>query len=279
MPKYTRQIVVFLDILGFSGMLHSFEEEALNNDDPTDDHYHESQRLNALLKIFQNAVHLVKGANCRPYQFSDNLGVAINYITNETENPDVFANILSLIGLLTFEFMKEGYFLRGGVSAGWSLDADDMVVGMPLLTAYNLEQEEAVYPRVMLSKEFMRQLKDYDGGQKFSEYGSFIVDRYVVSEGDRGYINAFYHVTNFEDKTGKIEYLQICSHAIDEKLSQFSGEPRIFDKYRWLAIEFNKFIDMYISDSAYLTLDTDELDYSQDELAFLQGLKLSHDDI
>lgn len=51
MPKYTKQIVVFLDILGFSRMLPDFEAEALDKNNPDDDDFHESTSLNKLLEI------------------------------------------------------------------------------------------------------------------------------------------------------------------------------------------------------------------------------------
>src|SRR5579859_3901531 len=150
MPKFTLQIVAFIDILGFSNMLPVFEQEALENDVIGEDGFHESETLNKLVDIFKSAVKLVKNANCKSYQFSDNLCITINFINDGTENPELFVEMLRLISMLMYEFVKEGYFLRGGVDAGWFLDADDIAVGMPLLTAYQLESKKAIYPRVLL---------------------------------------------------------------------------------------------------------------------------------
>ena len=275
MPKYTRQIVVFIDILGFSSMLPTFEKEALENDAVGEDGYHESAALNKLLEIFNTAVKLVKRVNCKAYQFSDNLCITINYIINETENPNLFVEMLKLVSMLMYEFAKEGYFLRGGIDAGWFLDADDLAVGVPLVTAYRLESEQAIYPRVLLSEKFVAILEEYSLAHKLSDTGAFLAQYYIVKTDEFGYLNPFFHITNFEDKEGKIDYLRKYSTIIKEKLHQFRAVARVEQKYYWLASEFNQFIDTYVTNQAYLELDDDQLDYTGSEILFIQSLKIS----
>jgi hypothetical protein len=275
MPKYTRQIVVFIDILGFSSMLPAFEREALENDATGEEGYHESRTLNKLVEIFNSAVKLVKRANCKAYQFSDNLCITINYINNDTENPDLFVEMLRLVSMLMYEFVKEGYFLRGGIDAGWFLDADDIAVGVPLVVAYRLESEQAVYPRVLLSQKFIGILDEYSQSHELSDTGAFLAEYYVVKDGELGYLNPFFYITNFEDKEGKIDYLQTYSIIIKEKLEQFKANTRIGPKFSWLATQFNQFIDKYVTSQAYLELDDDQLDYTDSEISFIQSLKIS----
>jgi len=260
MPKYTRQIVVFMDILGFSSMLPAFEREALENDAIGEEGYHESGTLNKLVEIFNGAVKLVKRANCKAYQFSDNLCITINYINNDTESPDLLVEMLKLVSMLMFEFVKEGYFLRGGIDAGWFLDADDIAVGVPLVVAYRLESEQAVYPRALLSERFIGILEEYSRSRMLSDTGAFLAEYYIANDGKLRYLNPFFYITNFEDKEGKIDYLRTYSVIIKEKLQQFKGDARIEPKYSWLANEFNQFIDRYVTGQAYLELDDDQLD-------------------
>jgi hypothetical protein len=275
MPKYTRQIVVFIDILGFSSMLPAFEREALENDAIGEEGYHESGTLNKLVEIFNGAVKLIKRANCKAYQFSDNLCITINYINNDTESPDLLVEMLKLVSMLMFEFVKEGYFLRGGIDAGWFLDADDIAVGVPLVVAYRLESEQAVYPRALLSERFIGILDEYSRSRMLSDTGAFLAEYYIANDGKLRYLNPFFYITNFEDKEGKIDYLRTYSVIIKEKLQQFKGDTRIEPKYSWLANEFNQFIDKYVTGQAYLELDDDQLDYTDSEIKFIQSLKIS----
>ena len=275
MPKYTRQIVVFIDILGFSSMLPAFEQEALENDAVGEERYHESETLNKLVNIFNGAIKLVKSANCKAYQFSDNLCITINYIINDTENPDLFVEMLRLVSMLMFEFVKEGYFLRGGIDAGWFLDADDIAVGVPLVVAYRLESEQAIYPRVLLSEKFIEILGQYNESYKLSDTGAFLAQYYIVRGGALGYLNPFFYITNFEDKDSKLDYLRTYSTVIRENLQRFNADTRIRPKYLWLAGEMNQFIDIYITGQAYLELDDDQLDYSESEISFIQSLKIN----
>jgi hypothetical protein len=275
MAKYTRQIVVFMDILGFSNMLPDFEHEALENDTIGQDGYHEATSVNHLLKIFNDAVKLVKNANCRAYQFSDNLCITINYVVNDTENPELFVEIPRLISLLMFEFVKAGYFLRGGVDAGWFLDADDIAIGVPLVNAYRLESQQAIFPRILFSENFIGQLRQYGQTDRLSDNGAFLAAHYIAREAELGYLNSFFHITNFDDKEGKIDYLRTYSKAIGNNLGRFKGDSRIEPKYAWLAGELNQFIDRYLDDHAYLEIDDDQLDYSNEDISLINSFKIN----
>jgi hypothetical protein len=264
-----------MDILGFSNMLPAFEQEALEKDTLGEDGYHESKTLNKLVAIIEDAVKLVKKANCKAYQFSDNLCITINYISNETERPDLFVEMLNLISMLMYEFVKEGYFLRGGVDAGWFSDAESIAVGVPLVVAYQLESKKAVHPRVLLSKGFIDTLDEYSRSNKLSDTAAFLAEYYIVKDGEFGYLNPFFYITNFEDKEGKIDYIKTYSKVITEKLQQFKDDTRIGSKYSWLANELNQFIDRYVTNQAYLELDDDQLDYNDSEISFIQSLKIN----
>ena len=154
MPKYTKQIVVFLDMLGFRSMLPDFENQALNNSDINSSNYHESLKLNKLLEKFRESLSLIRKSQCNHYLFSENMCITISYITDEVEKPDSLVEILILISLLANQFAKEGYFFRGGIDVGWFLNNSEIAVGVPLVNAYILESKKAIYPRVVMSTNF-----------------------------------------------------------------------------------------------------------------------------
>ena len=55
MPKYSRKIVVFIDVLGVRDNLLKFEKEALANDDNNLENYYESRKLNKFISIFKKS--------------------------------------------------------------------------------------------------------------------------------------------------------------------------------------------------------------------------------
>lgn len=274
MPKFTQQIVVFLDILGFSNMIGQFEEEALSNDTPGVDLFHESEELNKLIKIFTDIAGYIKQVEFSYYLFSDNICFAISYIDNETEYPEAFEDVIIAIGELQYKFAQEGYFLRGGIDAGWFLDSADVAIGKPLVNAYLLEKDIAIHPRVMISDGFKLLLDDYLEKNKLTDYASFLSANYVKPENDKHYFSPFFYITNFEEKSSKIEYLLIYSNKVKAKLAEFVEEGRVRDKYLWFAKEFNTFIDQYLNENGYKELDNSDLEYTEEELKTLISVKI-----
>lgn len=272
MPKFTKQIVAFIDILGFSSLLNSFEQEAMENDSQGDSNFHESETLNELIAVFEYSVSLIRQSDCNYYLFSDNICITIDYIENETEYPDTFVDILQLINLLTFEFVKKGYFLRGGVDSGWFLDSRDIAVGVPLVTAYALESRVAKHPRVVISDNFKTILDEYVSRNSLTEYSEYIAGIILKSEDGIQYIDPFAHIVSFDDKASKIDFLATYRKQINAGLVGNRDDEGIFAKYEWLAGQFNLFIDCYVT--GYSSIDSDLLEFSDEELEIIYKLKL-----
>lgn len=274
MPKYTRQIVVFLDILGFSSLLFDFEREALDNDLISEDNYHESQKLNKLISVFEDVIKYIKDKNFKYYLFSDNLCISVEFVDSESENPEIFVDILSLLTLMVNEFMKEGYFIRGAIDAGWFLNYNDMAIGTPLACAYQLETKKAIYPRIVLSKKYIEFLEQYKTLNKFPDYQIFLLDNYIKEDTDLSFLNPLLYVVNYEDKFSKIEYFQNSSQIISANLYKFKSVDNVYLKYEWLATQFNDFIESYIKDDAYKIIDNDQLEFSEIELDIIKNSKI-----
>lgn len=274
MPKYTRQIIVFLDILGFSSLLFDFEREALDNDLISEDNYHESQKLNKLISVFEDVIKYIKDKNFKYYLFSDNLCISIEFVDNESENPEIFVDILSLLTLMVNEFMKEGYFIRGAIDAGWFLNYNDMAIGTPLVCAYQLETKKAIYPRIVLSKNYIEFLEQYKTLNKFPDYQIFLLDNYIKQDTDLSFLNPLLYVVNYEDKFSKIEYFQSSSQIISANLYKYKSVDNVYLKYEWLATQFNDFIESYIKDDAYKIIDNDQLEFSEIELGIIKNSKI-----
>lgn len=274
MPKYTQQIVVFLDVLGVKGMLSEFENQALQNKEIESPQYHESSQLNKLLEIFKNSLTLIRRAEYSHYVFSDNICITISYITDESERPDSLIEILILISLLTKQFAKEGYFIRGGVDVGWFLNYPDIAVGVPLAKAYYLESQKAIYPRVLLSKEFKKLLNSYLTSQKINENLEALPGLYIKDEANESFVNPFFYILQFDDKVSKIEFLRDYSDNIKQQLLSTKHGRHVRKKYLWLALQFDSFLKTYFNNSAYKEMDNPDLIFSEQDMQQINKLKI-----
>lgn len=272
MPKYTNQIVVFLDILGFSNMLTGFEQEALANNVIDEDDYHESLALNRLLNIFQETLKLISERNCNYYVFSDNICITLDYVIEGSERGRLFLEIILMMNILNYEFLKEGYFIRGGIDAGWFLDSRAMAAGLPLVEAYRLESKIAVYPRIMLSNSFIKILDEMRRAGEFGEDEKLVLDHIIIKEEGLQFINGFLYIQNFEDTFSKREFLSVYREKIIAALARFGDDERIGNKYRWTVDRFNVFLEKYVKYQHYYELgDT----WNADELLAIKEFKIN----
>ncbi|MCB0720966.1 MAG: hypothetical protein KDC42_01575 [Ignavibacteriae bacterium] len=282
MAKYTEKIVVFLDILGFSNMLNVFEKEALGNDDSGIDLYHQSPKLNSILKVIDDSIQLLNKNQCKCYLFSDNICFTIDFVDDETEFPDLFIEVLLLINILFKDFLKNGYLLRGGIDVGWFLEDDSKAIGVPLLNAYYLESKIAIYPRVLLSEKFIEYLKQYAASNVIKDSLINKKDLLIYNQQNRYYLNSFAYIFEIEDKNEKIDYFITISNMVSELYSKQSYKGKrliecrkvlhVKKKYKWFINEYNKFINLYISN--YNDFEVNEINYNPSELNLIKNLTL-----
>lgn len=168
-----------------------------------------------------------------------------------------------MINILNYEFVKEGYFLRGGIDVGWFLDSRDMAAGNPLVCSYLLESKVAVYPRVVISKNYEQLLADMRSNQQFNERQEFILDHILIDDGTHQYINYYLQILYFEEPVSKVEFLTRYKNQISQAMLKHTTDYKVLDKYRWSAGRFNEFTQHYITENALLeeeVLDDNYLD-------------------
>lgn len=150
----TEHIVAFLDLLGASEIISGKNEDMKSED--------VLSNISGLFRLSQEAfpqAEFVHPAlkNLKYATFSDNIVFALDlskWPSDEIEN--IIPRFLLVISY--FQNMALGYKLlfRGGVSLGpLYMDVEqNFVWGKALVDAHYLEEKVAVYPRVVLSREF-----------------------------------------------------------------------------------------------------------------------------
>ncbi|KAF5059675.1 hypothetical protein DSECCO2_333570 [anaerobic digester metagenome] len=280
--KYTSRAVAFLDVLGFQSKLKEFEKEAIEhrNAFPDDEIVDESelenfnngalfysQKATKFIDTFINAISKLDRDKFTYYLFSDNICITANNLSNNDQMSLI--ELLMVISELYFEFVQQGYFLRGGIDFGLFIDKSPIALGVPLATAYQMEASQAVFPRILLSQNFIKQLEVYPS-EGVHEFSSLFTSFLIKSSCEIKYLNVFNHIFKVEDKEN---FFKSYNHHIKKNLTKSTLTEHIFLKYRWLADEFNSFIETYTTKLAYFDENFDPTD---DYIEYVKQLKISH---
>ncbi len=257
---FQNRAVAFLDVLGFSQKLKEFEAEAkdshlgvgssvtsfLENGKLT------SQKANEFIHAFKSALSTLDEGKFRFYLFSDNICITS---LQETSNEDL-NDLLLAINKLFFEFANRGFFLRGGVDYGLFIDEETIAVGLPLAIAYELESKKAIYPRIVLSENLVQQFQICmnDGNKEFE---NFYMNNLVQESCEIKFLNVFLQVFQSEYQQEKQEFFSKYKEVISENLEENKLKENIYLKYKWLADNFNSFIDLFVEELAYTDPDFD----------------------
>src|SRR5574344_387156 len=134
--------VAYLDILGTKDIVKKDKND---------------KYLNALNSIYQNAI-LQAQASLANYNnkeffvkiFSDNILIAINLEENERYSKTKLERLINLVGLIQLKTLEKGYLLRGAIAKGDFCKNDIFVHGKALVDAVILEENNAIYPRIIL---------------------------------------------------------------------------------------------------------------------------------
>jgi hypothetical protein len=130
------------------------------------------------------------------------------------------------------DLATKGLMARGGLTVGMVFMDDGFAFGSALVEAYEIESTQAKYPRIVLSPEVMRLVREhgmYYGGIVRSPYETaLLVDR----EGT-AFIN-YLSVINDEDMDAKAAFLT-HKQVIEVGLEEHQSDVSDLDKYLWLA--------------------------------------------
>ncbi|HKI85843.1 MAG TPA: hypothetical protein VKA53_03770 [Thermoanaerobaculia bacterium] len=156
------------------------------------------------------------------------------------------SRVLAEASLLSGWLLRDGILSRGGVAVGPTHHDARRLFGEGLLSAYGLERQQAVYPRIVVAEElvdlfefspFFRLLHDHDGFWFLDLFFQLQTSRSLAEfslardiEPPRWDRDAFLHVRQL-----------ICGH-LERLQSGARPRPRRVEKYIWLAGRFNEAI-------------------------------------
>ena len=209
---YEDRVVLFLDILGFEDLIKKSVEDNLIY----------RNILDALSKIkgFENKYGQIQQREVTA--FSDS--IIISYPNDKRSLVSIFFEIKELILIL----LGYNIICRGGVGFGELYHKESIVFGPALITAYKLESESAILPRVIINEKDIFEYKDLH------------LEMFLEKDKD-GFI--YFDIFKFfYGEDGKMMYTSIF---IKDKMNEIiqnnihHSKDCVREKYLWLSEKFH----------------------------------------
>lgn len=252
--EYRYRYVAFLDMLGFSDMcgnkkLDCYKIKAIYND---------IELLKLKYDAFSSIVITDEIRNDADFTFmSDSI------IISAPHNEHGLLFILYLCSFIQNMLLQQGILLRGGIADGEFFKLDSIMFGPALISAYRIESNIAIYPRIVISEEIITKLKekglfkkmtaeDYIArSQRETEEGEYIetIDdlytqiKVLIKQSSE---DAFFFVNQFNT----IEILSLNQQKREKIVETIqdgltNNDEKIKEKYRWLEKHFNNCISSW----------------------------------
>jgi hypothetical protein len=243
-PIHKTAYCAFLDVLGFSERIR--ESYKLGTHDSLLASFHSilGKAIGRLKKDSDGSMLYFKS-------FTDNVVLAHPGFSDDLESE--FGFILWSLREYQFNMACEGFFVRGGLSVGPLFMDETSVYGAALLEAYELESKIAVNPVVALSDDAMK-LVDHHMTYYFNERPPQVRD---VLRGPNGryfinYLTEAIYETGHGDKLA-VKLLRKHKNNVVAELRKHRKNPRVFEKFAWLAAYHNHFCDQVADFPEYKT--------------------------
>lgn len=223
---YEERVVAFIDILGFKAHINESENDSKK-----------FSMLKLSLDYLKNQEHIfnpfgVVSQRCVT-SFSDS--VVVSY---PIQNP--FMIIEDLLHL-QLDLASNGFFIRGAIAKG-NLHHDyntKIVFGSAMNEAYDLEQNISKYPRIMLSKNYYKELR------RLNSNVDYIESRIVKDSDDVYFLNFLMPDMVYKDAESKKSCIISILSFIEEVSEKNRDRPDVISKMDWLKNYIENTIEKY----------------------------------
>lgn len=264
LTAYRKALISFIDILGFRQIVASRK-------------CNEISKALKTMRQFSEGDDSGEDFSARVIQFSDSI-IRIRPLDSEKNEEGgygaLFHELLD-IGMMQGDLANNNIYIRGGITVGDISYEDGNIFGPGFIRAYDLESKIANYPRIVVDRKILNEMKT---DSRLYSFHNDLDDEigYIARELKRG-----------SDGIHFIDYLRITTNNMDDPVlgghsflkqhkenilgnikstSELDGET---GKYLWAAVYHNQFLDSEIKSNK----DTLELWITEDELPLLETVQ------
>lgn len=236
------RFVAFIDILGFKEVIKGIEERNSKDDLIF-------MKIRSILNFMDEETYEPNYATDLPVYEKTKDGLVereledprLTYISDciiisAQPNMDGFKGLSKKIHKITADLASDGVFCRGAITKGKLFHKERVIFGSAYIRAFKLEEEFAVFPRIIIDPEIINFFSLKEGQMPLGPafYGLDI---------DGYYYQRYWTWFLYPPHCGAYDtYLYRVRGHIDENLEKFRETPCILEKYQWLDREFNSLI-------------------------------------
>lgn len=246
---YRPSFCAYFDILGFS-------DKIKNEDLKFFERY--LKILDNELKYLDDRHDLNNKQNYKKFElkiFTDNF--VLGYPWDDQFGEIELGYLHEVLSHIQFNFIKYGIFVKGAISYSNLYMNENIVLGKALIDAYQLEEKESVYPRIILSPEVKEIVKNH-----LSFYGNDFHSpqnkQYLLDKDGYFFVNYLYNLIDdsmeykgFEDFASIFVDVQIHKNSVIAELKKHKANNRVFEKFAWIANYHNYFCNNFLDKSKY----------------------------
>lgn len=229
-PLLRSSVVAFVDILGYKELIndsHNNSQETLNKLHTALQQSHSSIDPNKFVfkKLGKKDRYAIRA-------FTDN--VVIGYPISGRGDAEVeLGSIFGHLSYFQMALTMKGLFIRGAISIGEFYMDDLIVFGDGLIEAYEGEKSLARDPRIILTESSVSAVKQHLGYYGNKVHAPHVNDLLKDADGQL-FIN---YLTTLYPEKGYLYLDELSTHkkAIEDKLSNYIGNPPVWNKYLWSA--------------------------------------------
>lgn len=135
-----------------------------------------------------------------------------------------FSEFLTVLARVHRSFLKNGLFLRGGISFAPHFKSGPLTYSHALPVAYDIEQKQAIYPRIVIDRNIMEMVTQ--GGKLESEMSRIATNKLICRE------NGIYFINTVGDSPESCYAL--AKKIYDAEAAFLDGNEHELAKHRWL---------------------------------------------
>jgi hypothetical protein len=201
-------IVAFLDILGFKEHVKKYVSPEYPQD---------KEILEKIKSALDDAFKIITQSEYRNLLrikvFSDCTCASMPGLLCTPTEASMLCSLITWVAGYNFQLIRRSIYPRGGISAGFHYEDENMIFSDGLIKAHELENEIAIYPRTILDKELVQRLKWLwmDQRETIELFGTN--KKIIVDEEETAFINPF----NLIQSTDKGTYEDLKKQFNNEK--------------------------------------------------------------
>lgn len=228
---YSIRYCAFVDILGFSVVIDELRKGTIDH-----------QQLRKILGRVHRPTPIRYAPGVENLVKAQSISDAV--CLSAPPSPKGLRELLLNLEILTDNLLEFGYLARGAVVKGPLYHDDNMVFGSALVEAYRLENQIALYPRIMISKPVADELNSFS-----KDDPSFRDFLRQAADGP-----FFLHVLRILDILAEQDpenalglHEKYVAHAalLQKRLDTAVDEPRHFQKVQWFARYWNSVVHQF----------------------------------